>query len=150
VGTVLVFGVALLLGSFLANWVGRVGQNAVTADTDTSTIPVAVTADTDASMISVATTTPPSAITTGEPAVLFRVQVGAFVNPDNAERLAERLRSDGFTVVGRSLWQQAKQRPAHRAVQIVLVGAYPTAGLAEHARAELARLGYAGFVVREP
>jgi SPOR domain len=136
-GIVLVLGLALLLGSFLANWVGRGGQNAssVTADTDTSTIPVA-------------RTTPQSAITTGEPAVLFWVQVGAFANPGNAERLAERLRSEGFTVV--ALQQQGTQEPARRTFQIVRVGAYPTAGLAEHARAELARLGYVGFVVREP
>lgn len=138
-GAVLVLGLALLLGSFLADWVGRVRQNAssVTADTDTSTIPVA-------------TTTPQSAIATGEPAVLFWVQVGAFVNPGNAERLAERLRSEGFTVVGHSLQQQGTQEPARRTFQIVRVGAYPTAGLAEQARAELARLGYVGFVVREP
>jgi cell division protein FtsN len=139
-GAALVLGLALLLGSSSAGWLERSRQKASMSET----------ADTETSTIRAAKTTPHSAIATGEPAVLFRVQVGAFVSPDNAERLAERLRSEGFMVVSRTLHLPGTRETARRTLQIVRVGAYPTVRLAEHARAELARLGYVGFVVREP
>lgn len=134
----LIIGLIWLLGSSSSARLGRLWQTAstpVTAAVDTSTIPAA-------------TDTTRSVVATDEPTVLFRVQVGAFVNSSNAERLAERLRSEGFVVVSRTLYV-GTENTTSRTLQAVRVGAYPTARTAEHVRAELARLGYGGFVVRE-
>ena len=83
----------------------------------------------------IATTAP--APTKGE----FWVQVGAFANPKNAQRLGDRLIAERYPVTIRP----SESRPA---IALVQVGAYPDRRQAEAARAELERKGLAAFVLR--
>jgi hypothetical protein len=137
VGTLIV-GLAWLLGSSSLAWLAALRQTAST--------PITIAVETPR----IPSTKNPtrSVVGTDTPTVLFRIQVGAFVNSSNAERLADRLRSEGFVVSSRILHAGA-ENAMPRTLHVIRVGAYRTAGTAEHARAELARLGYHGFVVRE-
>jgi len=71
----------------------------------------------------------------------FWVQVGAFANPKNAQRLGDRLIAERYPVTIRP----SESRPA---IALVQVGAYPDRRQAEAARAELERKGLAAFVLR--
>jgi SPOR domain len=130
---VLIVSLALLLGPSSLPRLGRLGP----------TLATPATRDVDTSAIHTAKTAMRSVVVADETAVLFRIQVGAFANPSNAERLVERLRSEGFLVVSRT------EGTTQRTLWAVRVGVYATAGMAEDARAELVKRGYVGLVVRE-
>ena len=87
---------------------------------------------------------PAGTIATAAPAPTrgeFWVQVGAFANPQNAQRLGDRLIAERYPVTIRP----GESRPA---LALVQVGAYPDRRQAEAARAELERKGLAAFVLR--
>ncbi len=70
----------------------------------------------------------------------FWVQVGAFNVPENAWRLAARLTADRYP---------AEVRPGEAARLVVRVGGYPDRRQAEAIRADLAKKGFTGFVLKE-
>ena len=82
--------------------------------------------------------TPTPTPATGE----FWVQVGAFANSKNAERLSERLIAERYPVVMRPSESRAD-------LVVVRVGAYPDRRQAEAIRAELTKKGFTSFVLRE-
>jgi cell division septation protein DedD len=69
------------------------------------------------------------------------VQVGAFANPKNAQRLGDRLVAERYRVAIRP----GESQPG---LVSVLVGAYQNRRQAETARAALEKKGITGFVVR--
>ena len=73
----------------------------------------------------------------------YWVQVGAFKDSRNAEGLAQKLRSEGFTV---QVSQVARDEPMH----VVRVGGYPDRSKASAARVELQGKGQTGFVTSGP
>ena len=84
-----------------------------------------------------AVTPSPPAPTKGE----FWVQVGAFANPKNAQRLGERLTAERYPVAIRP----SESQPV---LVLVQIGAYPDRQQAEATRAELETKGLPAFVVR--
>ena len=73
----------------------------------------------------------------------YWVQVGAFKESRNAEGLARRLRSEGFTV---QVAKVTRAEPLH----VVRVGGYPDRTKAAAAREELQGKGHSGFVTHGP
>jgi cell division protein FtsN len=73
----------------------------------------------------------------------YWVQVGAFKESGNAEGLARKLRSEGFTV---QVTRVTRDEPLH----VVRVGGYPDRSRAAAARAELQGKGQTGFVTSGP
>ena len=73
----------------------------------------------------------------------YWVQVGAFKENKNAEGLARRLRSEGFTV---QVAKVTRDEPLH----VVRVGGYPDRSKATAAREELQGKGHSGFVTHGP
>ena len=72
----------------------------------------------------------------------FWVQVGAFANPNNAQRLSDRLTAEHYSVV-------VRPSESSTGLVVVRVGAYPDRRQAEAIRADLEKKGFAGFVLRE-
>jgi len=94
---------------------------------------------------SLAAPAPAAPIATPTPAPAkgaFWVQVGAFSDPKNAERLGGRLTAERYPVAIRP-----SESRAH--LVVVQVGAYPDRHQAEAARVELEKEGFTGFVLRE-
>lgn len=73
----------------------------------------------------------------------YWVQVGAFKESGNAEGLARKLRSEGYTV---QVTQVTRNEPLH----VVRVGGYPDRSRASAAREELQGKGQTGFVTSGP
>ncbi|HET8530438.1 MAG TPA: SPOR domain-containing protein [Methylomirabilota bacterium] len=73
----------------------------------------------------------------------YWVQVGAFKESKNAEGLARKLRSEGFTV---QVAKVTRDEPLH----VVRVGGYPDRSKATTAREELQGKGHSGFVTHGP
>ena len=73
----------------------------------------------------------------------YWVQVGAFKESGNAEGLARKLRSEGFSV---QVTRVARDEPLH----VVRVGGYPDRSRASAAREELQGKGQTGFVTSGP
>jgi cell division septation protein DedD len=73
----------------------------------------------------------------------YWVQVGAFKESGNAEVLARKLRSEGYTV---QVTQVTRNEPLH----VVRVGGYPDRSRASAAREELQGKGQTGFVTSGP
>jgi septal ring-binding cell division protein DamX len=73
----------------------------------------------------------------------YWVQVGAFKKSKNAEGLARKLRSEGFTV---QVAKVTRDEPLH----VVRVGGYPDRSKATTAREELQGKGHSGFVTHGP
>ena len=73
----------------------------------------------------------------------YWVQVGAFKESRNAEGLARKLRSEGFSV---QVSQLTRNEPLH----VVRVGGYPNRSRATAARDELQGKGQTGFVTSGP
>lgn len=73
----------------------------------------------------------------------YWVQVGAFKESKNAEGLARKLRSEGFTV---QVAKVTRDEPLH----VVRVGGYPDRSRAATAREELQGKGHSGFVTHGP
>jgi cell division protein FtsN len=71
------------------------------------------------------------------------VQVGAFKESGNAEGLARKLRSEGYSV---QVTRVARDEPLH----VVRVGGYPDRSRASAAREELQGKGQTGFVTSGP
>ena len=73
----------------------------------------------------------------------YWVQVGAFKESGNAEGLARKLRSEGYSV---QVTQVTRNEPLH----VVRVGGYPDRSRASAAREELQGKGQTGFVTSGP
>ena len=73
----------------------------------------------------------------------YWVQVGAFKDSGNAEGLARKLRSEGYSV---QVTQVTRAEPLH----VVRVGGYPDRSRASAAREELQGKGQTGFVTSGP
>jgi cell division protein FtsN len=73
----------------------------------------------------------------------YWVQVGAFKESRNAEGLARKLRSEGFSV---QVTRVTRDEPLH----VVRVGGYPNRSRAAAAREELQGKGQTGFVTSGP
>ena len=73
----------------------------------------------------------------------YWVQVGAFKESGNAEGLARKLRSEGYSV---QVTRVARDEPLH----VVRVGGYPDRSRASAAREELQGKGQTGFVTSGP
>jgi len=73
----------------------------------------------------------------------YWVQVGAFKESGNAEGLARKLRSEGYSV---QVTQVSRNEPLH----VVRVGGYPDRSRASAAREELQGKGQTGFVTSGP
>jgi cell division septation protein DedD len=71
------------------------------------------------------------------------VQVGAFKESRNAEGLAQKLRSEGYSV---QVARVTRDGPLH----VVRVGGYPDRSRAAAARQELQGKGQTGFVTSGP
>jgi len=71
------------------------------------------------------------------------VQVGAFKESSNAEGLARKLRSEGYSV---QVTRVTRDAPLH----VVRVGGYPDRSRASAAREELQGKGQTGFVTSGP
>ena len=73
----------------------------------------------------------------------YWVQVGAFKESGNAEGLARKLRSEGYSV---QVTRVTRDEPLH----VVRVGGYPDRSRASAAREELQGKGQTGFVTSGP
>ena len=73
----------------------------------------------------------------------YWVQVGAFKDSGNAEGLARKLRSEGFSA---QVTRVTREEPLH----VVRVGGYPDRSRAVAAREELQGKGHTGFVASGP
>ena len=71
------------------------------------------------------------------------MQVGAFKESGNAEGLARKLRSEGYSV-------QVTRVTRDEALHVVRVGGYPDRSRASAARQELQGKGQTGFVTSGP
>ena len=74
----------------------------------------------------------------------YGIQVGAFVNKDNAARLAERMNNQGFTVTMVPVIDSALE------LTRVIVGPYPTTASAVAARKRLAGQNTPGILIDYP
>jgi cell division septation protein DedD len=102
----------------------------------------------DASRAGASPETPARAVEPEAPVQRFRVQVGAFLDPRNADRLVVRLRAEGFGAAT-SVTEHSREVDS-ATYRVVRVGSHTTVEDAERTRGELAARGFDGFVVREP